>query len=281
VGAAPLTERWNGSTWSVRSAATPPNASGASLEGVKTFSGSAWAVGNYSASSAPHARTLIERWDGSSWTVVPSPNPDPAVNLLTDVDGAAADDVWAVGNLGSDGYGGTVAGVVLRWNGSTWSQIAVPGATSDPTLRLPVLEDVLAISRDDVWIVGRAFHFGLFRMVPIFMHWNGTGWQHGFVPGAPAGGFTGITALSPDRVYAVGDVTARWNGSAWSLESNNAPGRLLDAAATGSRDISRQRAESMTRGHSTPANWKSLQTARARMIPDIETDCGRNRHVVN
>ena len=238
VGAAPLAELWNGSTWSLRPAATPTGASGASLEGVKAFSAtSAWAVGNAGATSAPFARTLIERWDGTRWTVVPSPNPDPNVNLLSDVDGAAPDDVWAIGNFGSDGYGGTLGGVVLRWNGSTWSQVAVPGATSSDTLRLPVLEDVLAISRNDVWIVGRAFHFGLFRMVPIFMHWNGTGWQHGFVANAPAGGFTGITALSPTRVYAVGDVTARWNGSAWAVENTGVTGRPIDAAATGSSTV--------------------------------------------
>jgi hypothetical protein len=238
VGAAPLTELWNGSNWSVRSAPTPPNATGASLEGVKTFSAtSAWAVGNHTTSTAPFARTLIERWNGTSWSVVPSPNPDPTVNLLTDVDGAAPDDVWAVGNVGQDGYGSTIAGVVLHWNGSAWSRVAVPGAAGDATLRVPVLEDVLAISRNDVWIVGRAFHFGLFRMVPIFMHWNGTSWRHGFVAGAPAGGFTGITALSPTRVYAVGDVTARWNGIAWSLENPGAAGRAVDAAATGTGTV--------------------------------------------
>jgi hypothetical protein len=238
VGSAPLAEQWNGSSWSVRPVATPPGASGASLEGVKSFSATdAWAVGNVGATTAPFARTLIERWNGTSWTVVPSPSPDPDVNLLTDVDGAAPDDVWAVGNVGNDGYGGTVAGVVLRWNGSTWSQVAVPGATSSDTLRLPVLEDVLAISRNDVWIVGRAFHFGLFRMVPIFMHWNGSGWQSGFVANAPAGGFTGITALSPTRVYAVGDVTARWNGTTWTVENAGVSGRPLDAAATGTSTV--------------------------------------------
>lgn len=234
VGAAPLTERWNGSAWSVTSSPTPSNATGAALEGVKTFStASAWAVGNYTASTAPHARTLIERWDGTSWTVVPSPSPDPAVNLLSDVDGASADDVWAIGNVGNDGYGGTVAGVVLHWNGSAWSQATVPGTTSDGTLQVPTLQDVVAVASNDVWIVGRAFHFGLFRMVPIFIHWNGQNWQRGFVPNAPAGGFDGVSALSPTQVYAVGSVIARWNGSTWTLENATIPGSLLDAAATG------------------------------------------------
>jgi hypothetical protein len=236
--AEPLTERWNGTAWSVVPSAKPAGSTGSALTGVKTFSAtSAWAVGSYNASGTPFARTLIERWNGTAWSVVPSPNPDPQVNLLSDVDGATADDVWAIGNIGNDGYGGTVAGIVLRWNGTAWQQVTVPGATSDATLRQPVLNDVHVRSADDVWIVGRAFHFGLFRMVPIFMHWNGTSWQNGFVNGAPAGGFNGVTALSPTKVYAVGDVTARWNGTAWSLESTAFPGPSLDAAATGTGTV--------------------------------------------
>jgi hypothetical protein len=235
---ATLTERWNGTAWRVVPSATPAGSIGASLAGVKTFSAtSAWAVGSYSASGAPFGRTLIEHWNGTAWSVVPSPNPDPQVNLLSDVDGAAANDVWAIGNLGNDGYGGTVAGIVLRWNGTSWRQVTVPGATSDATLRQPVLNDVHVISANDVWIVGRAFHFGLFRMVPIFMHWNGSTWQSGFVNGAPAGGFNGVTALSPTKVYAVGDVTARWNGTTWSLEATSFPGPPLDAAATGTGTV--------------------------------------------
>lgn len=238
VVAAPLTELWNGSSWSVRPSPVPPNATGASLDGVKTFSAtSAWAVGNQTVSSAPFTRTLIQRWNGTSWSVVPSPNPDATFNLLTDVDGAAADDVWAVGNVGRDGYGSTIAGTVLHWNGSAWSRVAVPGAAGDATLRVPVLEDVLAISRDDVWIVGRAFHLGMLRQVPIWLHWNGTTWQYGSVAGAPAGGFTAVTALSPTRVYAFGDVTARWNGSAWTVENNRAAGQFVDAAATGTGTV--------------------------------------------
>jgi hypothetical protein len=238
VGGATLTERWNGTAWSAVPSPNPAGATGAALDGVKTFSAtSAWAVGSHSATTAPHGRTLIERWNGTNWAVVPSPNPDAQVNFLTDVDGATANDVWAIGNMGNDGYGGTVAGIVLRWNGAVWSQVAVPGAAGDATLRLPVLNDVHVVSANDVWIVGRAFHFGLFRMVPIFMHWNGASWQSGFVPGAPAGGFNGVTALSPTNVYAVGEVTARWNGTAWALEATSFPGTPVDAAAIGTSTI--------------------------------------------
>ncbi|TYB52794.1 hypothetical protein FXF51_50980 [Nonomuraea sp. PA05] len=233
----PLAERWNGSSWSAVPTPTPPGALRASLSGVKTFSGSdAWAVGSYTASSAPGTRTLIQRWNGTSWSTVPSPSPDPIRNLLTDVDGASAGDVWAIGNYGDDGYGGgTVAGLVLHWNGSAWSQVNVPGAVSDSAFSLPVLQDVFARSASDVWIVGRAFSRTDLRFVPIALHWNGQTWQRSAMPGAPNGhmGFEGVVALSATSVYAVGAGIARWTGTAWVAESGVPAGDLSDAAATG------------------------------------------------
>ncbi|MEV0621749.1 hypothetical protein AB0I81_51080 [Nonomuraea sp. NPDC050404] len=233
----PLAERWNGSSWSIVPTPAPPGALSASLSGVKTFSGTnAWAVGSYGTSAAPNTRTLIQRWNGTSWSIVPSPSPDPIRNLLTDVDGASANDVWAIGNAGDDGYGGgTVAGLVLHWDGSAWTQVNVPGAVSDGTFNLPVLQDVFARSANDVWIVGRAFSWIDFRVVPIALHWNGQTWQRSVMSTAPndGAGFHGVAALSATQVYAVGSVVARWTGTTWAAESFAPGGSLSDAAAIG------------------------------------------------
>src|SRR5436190_22390541 len=43
-----------------------------------------WAVGAYS-NTASVSQTLIERWDGTSWTVVPSPNVGAGDNYLEGV----------------------------------------------------------------------------------------------------------------------------------------------------------------------------------------------------
>jgi len=238
----PLTERWNGSTWTVVPSPKPAGAINANLNGVKTLSGTeAWAVGDALVSGAsPASRTLIMRWDGSSWTIVPSPSPDPWRNLLVAVDATATNDVWAVGNIGDDGYGGTSAGAVLRWNGSAWSRITVPGA--DATFSTIHYADVVAVSSNDVWVVGSAFHRQLFREVPYVLHYNGQGWQHGTITNAPSGRFNGVTALSATKVYAVGGsfdgdtLVARWDGTSWARESTPSPSgyhSLAGASATG------------------------------------------------
>lgn len=239
VTSGPLTERWNGTSWSVASSPTPAGSTGAWLSGVKTFSTTnAWAVGQYFASSQPFLRTLIQQWNGTGWSIVPSPNPDSAKNLLSDVDGSAVNDVWAVGNMGDDGYGGTVAGLVVRWNGSTWSNVDVSGAFADNTLSTVRFTDVVAVSGNDVWIVGSGFHRTLFTSVPFSLRWNGQVWQRSIMTGAPGTGFDGVAAISSSQVYAFGgNGIARWTGTSWAAESVTVPGSLVDGAGTGTATV--------------------------------------------
>jgi hypothetical protein len=244
--AAGLIQRWNGTSWSTVSSPSPAGATGAVLAGVKTFSTTnAWAVGSVGVSTgAPFTRTLVKRWNGTSWSIVSTPNPDPTQNVLVAVDGTSANDIWAVGGIGHDGYEGrTTAGLVLRWNGSSWTRAAIPDF--DSTFSTIELTDVVALAANDVWVVGTAWHRQLFREVPYLLRWNGTTWKHSTIPNPPAGGFNSVTALSPTKVYAVGNaegrtLVARWNGSSWTQETTPAPGlssELLAAAATGTGTV--------------------------------------------
>ena len=68
-----LIEHWNGSAWSV---VKSPNQAGSTnnfLLGITVLSASdIWAVGGFqSSNNAGH--TLIEYWNGSKWSIVPSP----------------------------------------------------------------------------------------------------------------------------------------------------------------------------------------------------------------
>ena len=66
-----------------------------------------WAVGYTITTDGTNQpdRTLIEHWNGSTWSVVASPNVGGNDNLLNGV--AAAGDVWAVGS--SDVFAHTLA----------------------------------------------------------------------------------------------------------------------------------------------------------------------------
>src|SRR5262245_40913387 len=73
-----------------------PSASGASLSKLAVVSqDDVWAVGNKTVGAGQ--QTLIEHWDGVSWSIVPSPNGPFGTNYLVGVAAVTANDVWAVG----------------------------------------------------------------------------------------------------------------------------------------------------------------------------------------
>ncbi len=81
-----------------------------------------WAVGYY-ASGTNMTPTLILHWDGSAWSVVPSPSVAASFNYLASVDGVAANDVWTVGYAVQNSIAHTL---ILHWDGSAWTQTPSP-----------------------------------------------------------------------------------------------------------------------------------------------------------
>src|SRR5262249_61626059 len=72
------------------------------------------------------ARPFPAHWDGKRWSFVATPDPsaDPASTLwgtdLWDSVAYAANDVWAVGRVGSDDPNGTT--FTAHWDGTSWTQ---------------------------------------------------------------------------------------------------------------------------------------------------------------
>jgi hypothetical protein len=56
------------------------------------------------------------RWDGKTWTQVPSPSPR-ADSSLSDVAAGSARAAWAVGSASNSTGTQTL---ILRWNGKAW-----------------------------------------------------------------------------------------------------------------------------------------------------------------
>ena len=70
----PLIEHWDGSTWAAQPFAVPTTG-GQLAATAATSSDDAWAVGHTGAASEGTGQeTLIEHWDGSSWTRVSTPS---------------------------------------------------------------------------------------------------------------------------------------------------------------------------------------------------------------
>ena len=86
------------------------------------------AVGSFSDGVNP-GRTLVESWDGATWTVVPSPNVTPGeTDRLSGVDCFSATTCSAVGQSIDPSTG--FDPLELDWNGSTWSVVPNPSLSA-------------------------------------------------------------------------------------------------------------------------------------------------------
>jgi len=94
-----LSMHWDGASWSVVPIEHVPG--GEVFYSVAAASANdVWAVGYQSDPGPGLFQPLVERWDGTSWTVTPVPWPSPpsTINILYGVAAVSADDAWAVGS---------------------------------------------------------------------------------------------------------------------------------------------------------------------------------------
>src|SRR5438445_6479341 len=112
----PLASAGNG--WSIVNSPNPPASQNDYLPGVTCASANdCWAVG-YSVAGSLAFRTLIEHWDGTSWTTVNSANTSTTQdNVLYGVTCASASDCWAVGYYDASFSGSAFQTLIERWDG--------------------------------------------------------------------------------------------------------------------------------------------------------------------
>jgi hypothetical protein len=227
-----MIDHWNGSAWVQQSSPNPGGtAEHNELTGVTaTSTKNAWAVGYYF--DGKSNATLIEHWNGKTWTRQPSPDPGNP-SFLNAVTATSASNAWAVGQY----YHGAVFRTLIEhWNGSTWKRVSSP--TVDR--RGDDLSSVAATSAKDAWAVGSYYNGRTSRT--LIEHWNGRTWKHVSSPNPSAlleNVLDGVTIVSAKNAWAVGyysnglravTVILHWNGRAWKhvTSPNPVPTTSLD-----------------------------------------------------
>jgi hypothetical protein len=107
-----LAMHWDGVAWSVVPSPTPGG--NADLAGVVAVGpDDVWAVGGFVDRTANAVRTLVEHWDGTTWSVVPSANKGPSDNHLWGIS-AATGRMLAVGDRFTGGGTGPLIPLSLE-----------------------------------------------------------------------------------------------------------------------------------------------------------------------
>ncbi len=232
----PLINHWDGSSWSLVPSPIPGMSS--ELHGVVALgAGNAWAVGYTISSGSAPRQTLIERWDGTAWTIVPSPNQGSSDNELAAVAALGPSNIWAVGHYDASGNDQPL---ILHWNGTAWSTV------SSPTISAYGGFDALsARTASDIWAVG---YVGTSPdpYQALVEHWDGTAWSVVTCanPGTGSRAFWGVAAVGASDVWAVGQYNSlstslieHWNGASWSVVPSPNVGTLHGIEVRAADDI--------------------------------------------
>src|SRR5918995_520218 len=199
---------------------------------------SAWAVGRADTGTLPIRRPVVERWNGTRWSISASPLPSGG-GELRDVDATSSSNAWAVGFTNSSNGNLTLT---ERWNGNAWSVVPSPDTASFENHLLAVD----GVAADDLWAVGHSRNGDYSVAAPLILHWDGSAWSVVPSPTANDGTLEGVVALASNDVWAVGSMFStallwhapfalHWDGRSWSSVPVPSPtpqgGRLFGVAA--------------------------------------------------
>jgi hypothetical protein len=124
-----------------------------------------WAVGYSTATQKPPpgqydvpTTTLIEHYDGTSWSVVSSPNVGPnsqyQSNRLLGITAVSPTDIWAFGSYFAASGSENQMTLLLHWDGTSWSLEPSPNPTTTGGFLDDILFSGVVAGPDDVWIFG-------------------------------------------------------------------------------------------------------------------------------
>jgi hypothetical protein len=245
-GLSTLGEVWNGTAWKI--VPTPPPSGpgfGGQLNAISCTSGSdCMAVGQGNIGSAKGIRRmypLAEAWNGTKWTIVPTPKLSQKAASLNGVSCASSTSCVAVGWQGPL-HNTTQLTLAESWNGSTWAVVPTPKPSASGGASLNA---VSCLSATNCIAAGDdGYSNQLVTSLTLAEKWNGSSWTQLATPTPGGNGsFGGVTCPSATDCIAVGQhvnqygagvtFVAVWNGTTWTAQPSPSPAGSV-AAGLGS-----------------------------------------------
>lgn len=199
----PYVQHWDGVAWSDVPVPTIGTFGGLSSLSA-TGPDDVWAVGAYLDEAAGRFQTLAEHWDGTSWSIVPTPNFGRDSNGLGDVVALSPTEVWVTGTTSNE-MELTQRPYTLHWEGADWTLVRP---------RIPVANDseLSAISGTPS---GRLLLGGQVRagMVTTYAEeWDGARWRY-------------VRTTNPMDNNWLYDLVAGPTGEAWAVGHGDTGGQ--------------------------------------------------------
>ncbi len=215
-------EEWNGTAWSIvpspDTSATQDNV----LYGVSCTSSTSCTAVGYAVNGTVY-QTLAEEWDGTAWSIVPSPDPGTGqYDLFYGVSCTSATACTAVGAA----EGSTVFQTLVEtWDGSSWSIVPSPDTS---TSRQNFLEAASCTSASACSAVGLANNGTSYQT--LVEEWDGTAWSIVPSPDTSTSQYNALEAIS---------CVAATSCTAVGVSNNGTNYQTLTEAWDGQRVVSR------------------------------------------
>jgi hypothetical protein len=220
-----MVETWNGQQWTWQSFPAPVSNDYQAwqLTGVScTSSRFCEAVGGYTDPDTGTNDTLAATWNGTSWSLQATVNPNPNdYEQFTTVSCSAPKFCVAWSGYGAN----TIQALAEQWNGSSWQLQTVPSSNA-------AVNSVSCTAANFCEAVGAGSAYG----------WDGSAWTAQTIPASAAsGGLQGVSCTSRKFCEAVGEyndnpnvvpVAIGWNGSAWTSQAAPNPAKSTYAHMT-------------------------------------------------
>jgi hypothetical protein len=143
---------WDGTEWDFV-ASDAPGLSSFGF-GIECLSKSkCWGVGTYKPEGPYNFQTLTERWNGTGWSRVSSPN-GSGPNVLYGVWSVNAEWTWTVGRFGTPWNT-----LIEKWDGTQWSIVSSPspGGSYSELRSVTVVPGTSPTAGGDSWAVGNYY----------------------------------------------------------------------------------------------------------------------------
>ena len=167
-----------------------------------------------------------QNWCVRSGAAVDSSKGEP---MFDDIAALSASNVWVIGQQQPYQNSALTSPLIEHWDGARWSVVPTPDPRSvlNPSLNNQKFDAISAVSANDIWVVGGAYHFdidtlGLQVFFPLIERWDGSSWKIIRLPASfPRIFLNSVVALSASDVWVAGEnrnesLVEHWDGSQWS-----------------------------------------------------------------
>ena len=237
----PFIERSTPSGWVVVPSPNPAGSNPSELRGVACPSPTVCFAVGFRDTSHGNA-TLIERWNGTTWSVMSSPNKPRWGGRLSAVSCTTTRNCFAVGRYDA----ALIATLTEHWNGTKWTIVPSPSTKRSPQFETSGYNDLQGVSCASTvscFAVGSDSDYLYTLSETLIEHWNGTKWSIVPSPNGPGTKYSNLASVScpsAKSCYAVGDSFAttgtnpamktlivHWDGTSWT--------RIVTADRVGAR----------------------------------------------